>query len=111
MENYESNYYNLSIIIDILAILIQKVLTYPLYYGILLVSNQFFSPMTMDNIDFLTDVYEDYITKHHLPYRSADEQDTTDWDEKHILWLRNFNEMWELACDSGYIVPDESTGW
>ena len=29
----------------------------------------------MDKIDFLTDVYEDYCTKHSLPYVSADEQD------------------------------------
>ena len=43
--------------------------------------------MIMDKIDFLTDVYEDYCTKHGLPYVSADEQDLTDMDEKHIQWF------------------------
>lgn len=54
----------------------------------------------MDSIDFLTVVYEDYCTKHSLPYVSADEQDTSDMDEKHVNWLRNFNSMWELAANS-----------
>jgi len=56
--------------------------------------------MIMDKIDFLTDVYEDYCTKHSLPYVSADEQDLTDMDEKHIQWLHNFNAMWDIAQDS-----------
>ena len=54
----------------------------------------------MDNIDFLTVVYEDYCTKHHLPFISADEQHLDELDEKHVLWLRCFNDMWEIAQDS-----------
>ena len=53
-----------------------------------------------DNIDFLTIVYEDYCTKHSLPFVSADEQDTVDMDEKHVQWLASFNSMWELAQDN-----------
>ena len=53
-----------------------------------------------DNIDFLTIVYEDYCTKHGLPYVSADEQDTVDMESKHVLWLASFNRMWELAQDN-----------
>ena len=56
--------------------------------------------MTLDNIDFLTIVYEDYCTKHSLPFVSADEQDTVDMDEKHVQWLASFNSMWELAQDN-----------
>ena len=56
--------------------------------------------MTLDNIDFLTIVYEDYCTKHGLPFVSADEQDTVDMDEKHVQWLASFNSMWELAQDN-----------
>ena len=56
--------------------------------------------MTLDNIDFLTIVYEDYCTKHSLPFVSADEHDTVDMDEKHVQWLASFNSMWELAQDN-----------
>ena len=54
----------------------------------------------IDKIDFLTIVYEDYCTKHSLPYVSADEQDTVDMDEKHVQWLHVFNDMWDIAQDS-----------
>jgi hypothetical protein len=54
----------------------------------------------MDKIDFLTIVYEDYCTKHSLPYVSADEQDLNDMDEKHVNWLYNFNQMWDLAINN-----------
>ena len=54
----------------------------------------------MDSIDFLTVVYEDYCTKHGLPYVSADEQDLHDMDEKHVKWLYAFNTMWELGQDN-----------
>ena len=54
----------------------------------------------LDKIDFLTIVYEDYCTKHSLPYVSADDQDTSDMDEKHVNWLRNFIEVWDLAANS-----------
>ncbi len=48
----------------------------------------------MDAIDFLTVVYEDYCTKHRLPYVSADEQE---YDAKHDSWLRNFSKLWDYA--------------
>jgi hypothetical protein len=54
----------------------------------------------MDSIDFLTVVYEDYCTKHSLPYVSADEQDTEDMDQKHVEWLTSFNQMWELSINN-----------
>lgn len=54
----------------------------------------------MDSIDFLTVVYEDYCTKHSLPYVSADEQDTEDMDQKHVNWLTSFNQMWELSINN-----------
>ncbi len=54
----------------------------------------------LDKIDFLTIVYEDYCTKHSLPYVSADEQDTYDMDSKHVAWLHTFIQMWEIAQDS-----------
>ena len=54
----------------------------------------------MDSIDFLTVVYEDYCTKHSLPYVSADEQDTVDMDQKHVNWLTAFNQMWELSINN-----------
>ena len=54
--------------------------------------------MPMDAIDFLTEVYEDYCTKHRLPYVSADEQDLTDEALiKHDSWLRNFSQLWDYA--------------
>jgi len=51
----------------------------------------------MDSIDFLTVVYEDYCTKHGLPYVSADEQDLSDLDSKHVLWLNSFVKSWDVA--------------
>ena len=54
----------------------------------------------MDKIDFLTIVYEDYCTKHGLPYVSADEQDLSDLDEKHINCIDNFIDMWHYAQDN-----------
>ena len=54
----------------------------------------------MDSIDFLTVVYEDYCTKHGLPYVSADEQDLHDMPQKHVQWLAQFNTMWELGQDN-----------
>ena len=50
-----------------------------------------------DQIDFLTVAYEDYCTKHQLPYVSADEQD---YMPEHDAWLTKFSEMWDLAVDS-----------
>ncbi len=49
----------------------------------------------MDKIDFLTVVYEDYCTKHSLPYVSADEQDLNQLDQKHVNWINAFNRVWE----------------
>ena len=56
--------------------------------------------MPMDAIDFLTVVYEDYCTKHRLPYVSADEQE---YDAKHDSWLRNFSQLWDYAQQESII--------
>ena len=56
----------------------------------------------MDAIDFLTEVYEDYCTKHGLPYVSADEQDEG-LNVKHDSWLRNFSQMWDYAQEESII--------
>ena len=48
----------------------------------------------MDEIDFLSEVYADYVVKHKLPMVSADEQDfLTD----HDAWLRNFIKLLDYA--------------
>ena len=54
----------------------------------------------MSKIDFLTIVYDDYCTKHNLPPVSADEQDLSYLDEKHINWIDNFIDMWDYAQDN-----------
>ena len=50
--------------------------------------------MHMDAIDFLTEVYEDYCTKHGLPYVSADEQE---YNPKHDAWVKNYIKLWDYA--------------
>ena len=54
----------------------------------------------MTKIDFLTIVYNDYCTKHNLPLVSADEQELSESDEKHINWMDNFIDMWYYAEDN-----------
>ena len=54
----------------------------------------------MSKIDFLTIAYKDYCTKHNLPLVSADEQDLSYSDEKHINWIDNFIDMWDYAQDN-----------
>ncbi len=51
----------------------------------------------MDQIDFLQEVYADYVVKHHLPMVSADEQD---YLPEHDSWLKNFIELWDYAQNS-----------
>ena len=48
----------------------------------------------MDAIDFLQEVYADYVVKHRLPMVSADEQDFL---PDHDAWLRNFIKFWDYA--------------
>ena len=50
--------------------------------------------MQMDAIDFLHEVYADYVVKHKLPMVSADEQD---FMPEHDAWLRNFVKLWDYA--------------
>ena len=54
----------------------------------------------MTKIDFLTIVYDDYCTKHNLPFVSADEQELSGSNEKHINWMDNFIDMWYYAEDN-----------
>ena len=48
----------------------------------------------MDAIDFLQEVYADYVVKHKLPMVSADEQDFL---PEHDAWLTNFIKLWDYA--------------
>jgi hypothetical protein len=50
--------------------------------------------LQMDAIDFLSEVYADYVVKHKLPMVSADEQDFL---PEHDAWLRNFSKLWDYA--------------
>ena len=48
----------------------------------------------MDAIDFMGEVYADYVVKHRLPMVSADEQDFL---PEHDAWLRNFSKLCDYA--------------
>tara|TARA_B100001113_G_C20970854_1_gene561721 strand:- start:230 stop:424 length:195 start_codon:yes stop_codon:yes gene_type:complete len=48
----------------------------------------------MDAIDFMSEVYVDYVVKHKLPRVSADEQDFL---PAHDAWLKNFIKLWDYA--------------
>jgi hypothetical protein len=50
-----------------------------------------------DSVDLLTDVYEQYCTKHGLPYVSADEQDKSELTTDQVRWIESFEELWDLA--------------
>ena len=49
----------------------------------------------MDSMDFLTEVYEDYCTKHSLPYISADEQDLSELSQAQRDWITFFSYLWD----------------
>ena len=51
--------------------------------------------MTQDPIDFMSEVYTDYVVKHSLPMVSADEQDSI--SPEHDAWLSNFIKLWDYA--------------
>tara|TARA_B000000475_G_scaffold177533_1_gene142793 strand:- start:305 stop:481 length:177 start_codon:yes stop_codon:yes gene_type:complete len=50
---------------------------------------------TQDPIDFMSEVYTDYVVKHSLPMVSADEQDSI--SPEHDAWLSNFITIWDYA--------------
>ena len=50
-----------------------------------------------DSVDLLTDVYEQYCTKHGLPYVSADEQDKSELTTDQVRWIESFQQLWDLA--------------
>ena len=50
-----------------------------------------------DSVDLLTDVYEQYCTKHGLPYVSADEQDLSELTPEQVRWIESFQQLWDLA--------------
>ena len=47
-----------------------------------------------DSIDFMSEVYADYVVKHKLPMVAADEQDIM---PEHDAWLTNFIKLWDYA--------------
>ena len=49
----------------------------------------------MDSVDFLTEVYEDYCTKHHIPFVSADEQDLSELSQAQRDWITFFSYLWD----------------
>ena len=50
-----------------------------------------------DEIDLLVEVYEQYCTKHSLPYVSADEQDKSELTDSQVRWIESFETLWDLA--------------
>ncbi len=63
---------------------------------------------TMNNLDLLSDVLEDFCTKHKLPFMSADDllyahvyaeiDALTQYQQN---WLSNYIQVWDLTQDQG----------
>ena len=49
----------------------------------------------LDGIDFLQEVYADYVVKHKLPMVSADEQDWNELSPSQRVWIEQFQILWE----------------
>ena len=49
----------------------------------------------LDGIDFLQEVYADYVVKHKLPMVSADEQDWNELSESERVWMQQFITLWD----------------
>ena len=64
----------------------------------------------MNNLDLLSDVLEDFCTKHNIPFMSADDIITahiyaeipslTQYQQK---WLDNYIQVWDLTQDQGNV--------
>ena len=64
----------------------------------------------INNLDLLSDVLEDFCTKHNIPFMSADEIITahiyaeipslTQYQQK---WLDNYIQVWDLTQDQGNV--------
>ena len=70
--------------------------------------NQFIQGNYMDKLDFLSDVLEDFCSKHNIPFMSADDIVTahiyaeipslTQYQQN---WLNNYIQVWDLTQDQG----------
>jgi len=63
---------------------------------------------TMNNLDLLSDVLEDFCTKHNLPFMSADDllyghvyAEINGLTEYQQNWLTNYIQVWDLTQDQG----------
>ena len=56
-----------------------------------------FPMQVFDEIDLLVEVYEQYCTKHSLPYVSADEQNKSELTDSQVRWIESFETLWDLA--------------
>ena len=55
------------------------------------------SNQTIDSIDLLVQVYENYITEQGLPPLSADEQDFNELTDSQFKWIEAFQIIWDEA--------------
>ena len=70
--------------------------------------DQFIQGNYMDKLDFLSDVLEDFCSKHNIPFMSADDIVTahiyaeipslTQYQQN---WLNNYIQVWDLTQDQG----------
>ncbi len=64
---------------------------------------------TMNNLDFLSDVLEDFCTKYNLEFMSADDilhhsptgGESNELTEYQRKWLNNYIQVWDLTQDQG----------
>ncbi len=55
--------------------------------------------MPMNNLNFLSDVLEDYCTKHDLPFISADDllySNDQELTENNKRWLEHYINVWDI---------------
>ena len=72
--------------------------------------DQFIQGNYMNKLDFLSDVLEDFCSKHNIPFMSADDIVTahiyaeipslTQYQQK---WLDNYIQVWDLTQDQGNV--------
>ena len=72
--------------------------------------DQFIQGNYMNELDFLSDVLEDFCSKHNIPFMSADDIITahiyaeipslTQYQQN---WLDNYIQVWDLTQDQGNV--------
>ena len=68
--------------------------------------DQFIQGNYMDKLDFLSDVLEDFCSKHNLPLMSADDLlYAPAWAEINLTqsqknWLTNYIEVWDITQEN-----------